>query len=81
MLWTIMPILKFIEQITTGPTLHSASTRKQDNIVGACDTISTLTVVLLIPAPTARSEVMNIRRQNKRQQYPRSLVPYLPMSN
>lgn len=60
---------------TTGPMLPSASTRKQDNTVDACDTIATLTAVLF-PAPkTALSEIINMSRYEQKAAVPEIITP------
>lgn len=55
--------------------LHSAATRKQDNIVDVCDT-RTLTEVLLSPASTmALSEVTNVSRFEDKAAIPKIMDP------
>lgn len=55
--------------------LHSASTRKQDNTMDACDTV-TLTEVLLSPAPTmALSEVTDVSSSEEKAAVPKIMNP------
>lgn len=55
--------------------LHSATTRKQDNTVDACDT-TTLIEVLLSPASTmALSEVTNVSRSEDKAAVPKIMDP------